>query len=70
MTTVQIPDELANEYAARAQAAGCDTETFIRAALISRLEDLEDLAIVRDRLANPGRRFSLEEVKRDLGLDD
>ena len=70
MVLIEVPDELALQYDELARSAGQERNTFIRETLIEHLEDLEDLAIVRERLANPGKRFSLEEVKRDLGLDD
>jgi predicted DNA-binding protein len=70
MTTVQIPDEIAHQYEYRARAAGCDTNTFIREALIAQLEDLEDIEIAIARLSDPKPSLSLEEVKRNLGLDD
>lgn len=70
MTTVQIPDEIAHQYEDRARAAGCDTDTFIREALIAKLEDMEDVEIAMERLQNPQPTLSLGEVKRNLGLDD
>jgi predicted DNA-binding protein len=70
MTAILIPDELAQEYALRARAANCDTETYIREALITKLEDDDDIRIALERLAGPQPCLSLEEVKRDLGLDD
>ena len=38
--------------------------------VLSRLEELEDVAIATERLNSPGTRLSLEEVKKDLGLAD
>jgi predicted DNA-binding protein len=70
MTSVLIPDELAHEYEDRARAAGSDVQTFIREALIEKLEDLEDVEIAVKRLADPRPTLSIEEVKRDLGLGD
>ncbi len=70
MTTVQIPDEIAAEYASRARAQGCDVDVFIERALIAKLEDLEDIEIATERLKNPQPTLSLKEVKRNLGLDD
>lgn len=34
------------------------------------LEDLEDVQIVEERLRNAGRRWTLDQVERELGLDD
>ena len=70
MATVQTPDDLAQECAVRAGAANCDTDIYIREALISKLEDEEDIQIALERLADPQPSLSLEEVKRNLGLDD
>ena len=70
MTTVQIPDEIAHQFEHRARAAGCDTDTYIREALIAKLEDLEDVEIALERLSDLQPTLSLEQVKRNLGLDD
>jgi len=70
VTTFQIPDEIAHQYEDRARAAGCDTDTLIREALIARLEDLEDVEIATQRLADPQPAISLDQVKRNLGLED
>lgn len=70
MTTLHIPDEIANLYADRARAAGYDPETFMRQALIAQLEDLEDVEIAMERLSDPQPTISLEQLARELGLDD
>ncbi len=70
MTAIQIPDELAAQIEQGAQRAGETKDVFLREAVLSRLEDLEDIAIATERLKNPGRRFTLAEVVEDLGLDD
>ena len=70
MTTVRIPEEIAHRYEDRARASGHDVETLIREALIAQLEDLEDVELALDRLKAPQPALSLEEVKRNLGLDD
>lgn len=70
MTTVQIPDEIVHEYEDLARAAGSDAATFIRAALIPQLEDLQDIELAMERLKDPQPSLSLDEVKRNLGLDD
>jgi Arc/MetJ family transcription regulator len=33
------------------------------------LEDLEDIGIAIERLKNPGRRLTMEEAEKELGLD-
>ncbi len=70
MTAIHIPDELAEQLEQGAQRAGETSDIFLRQAVLSRLEDLEDIAIANERLKNPGETISLEELKRNLGLDD
>ena len=70
MVNVQIPEEIAHQHEDRARAAGCDTDTFIREALVAQLEDLHDVEVALERLRDPQPSLSLEEVKRTLGLDD
>jgi RHH-type rel operon transcriptional repressor/antitoxin RelB len=70
MVAIQIPDELAEQIEQAARRAGETRDVFLRQAVLSRLEDLEDIAIATERLKNPGKRLTLEQVKKDLGLDD
>jgi RHH-type transcriptional regulator, rel operon repressor / antitoxin RelB len=69
MATIQIPDELASRIEQAAQRAGESSDHFLRQAVLSRLEDLEDIAIATERLNNPEETISLEELKKNLGLD-
>ena len=70
MVLIEVPDALAQEYEALARTSGQDRDALIRENLIAQLEDLEDIEIATERLKNPQPSLSLEEVKRNLGLDD
>ncbi|HUD23071.1 MAG TPA: hypothetical protein VMQ60_09540 [Acidobacteriaceae bacterium] len=70
MVTIQIPDDLANQIEQGAQRAGETSTAFLSEAVLSRLEDLEDIAIATERLQNPGKRISLAEIGRKYGLND
>ena len=63
-------EELAQQIDTGAHQAGETRDVFLREAVLTRLEDMEDLAIAESRLNTPGERISFEQVKRDLGLDD
>jgi RHH-type transcriptional regulator, rel operon repressor / antitoxin RelB len=69
-TTVEIPQELDAELEALAARNGEDKRKYLREAIISFLEDQEDIAIATERLKNPGKRLTFEQVKKNLGLDD
>ena len=70
MMTVAIRDELGNELNSLAQRTGRSTEEYVEQAVRNLLEDQEDLAIALERLKNPGKRIPLDEVVKDLGLED
>ena len=67
MTTIQIPDELAAQIEQGALHAGKSSIDFLREAVLSRLEDIEDIVTATERLKHLGKRFTLAEVIEDLG---
>jgi predicted DNA-binding protein len=69
-TTVEIPQELDAELEALAARNGVDKKKYLSEAIISFLEDQEDIAIATERLKNPGKRISLEEIGTKYGLAD
>ncbi|MBN8828878.1 MAG: ribbon-helix-helix protein, CopG family [Sphingobacteriia bacterium] len=42
----------------------------VQQALEAYLDEKEDLLISLSRLAKPGKKYSMEEVEKDLGLED
>ena len=43
---------------------------YARKAILEFLEDLEDTYLALERLENPGKRWTQEEVRRELLLDN
>ena len=70
MTTIQIPDDLASQIEQGAQSAGETYDAFLREAVLSRLEDLQDVAAAREYLRQADDTVSLEDLKKNLGLDN
>lgn len=70
MSIITVSDDLDQLVEQATRESGQTKTDFVREAIEARLEDLHDLAIARERLANPGKRYSLAEMKEDLGLDD
>jgi RHH-type rel operon transcriptional repressor/antitoxin RelB len=77
---VKVPEEMYNRLD-RLAARTHRTKTFyVREALMNYLEDLEDTFLAIERLKEPGKTISMEEIIRDmkltpkerkeLGLDD
>ena len=69
-TTVEIPQELDAELEALAAQNGVEKKKYLSEAIISFLEDQQDIRTATERRKNPGRRIPLEEVVRNLGLDN
>lgn len=73
-TAVRIPDETYSRLQALAARTGRTATFYIREALERHLEDLEDLHLVEEVLAHreqgTSRTISLDDLSRDLGLDD
>jgi RHH-type transcriptional regulator, rel operon repressor / antitoxin RelB len=72
--TIEMPDEmmkLVEEYAAE---AGSAPDAYMRDVIEQHLEDLHDIAAAEAAMermeSGESRTYSLEEVVRELGLDD
>jgi predicted DNA-binding protein len=57
----------------RLESLGARTESsktaLLRKVVVEMLEELEDVRMAEDVLAKPGRRYTMEEVEREFGLD-
>lgn len=70
MPTIQIPEEIENKLNKFIERTGQSKESFAAEALLSHLEDAEDLALATERLKDIGERTSLEDLRKELGLAD
>jgi len=74
MLTIQIPDDIETRLAPIAKAAGKTTEVYVNEAVAEYLQDLEDLHIAEQRLADirsgKVKTISSEALRKELGLDD
>lgn len=67
---VRIPASLDARLTALSERTGRPKAYYARKALERYLEDTEDYLLAVAALEEPGRNLSLEEVVRDLGLED
>ena len=72
MLAVRLDPDLEARLDAVARRTGRSKSYYAREALLEKIEELEDLALLEEALKDPdyGKRISLEEMKRELGLDD
>ena len=70
MLSIELDPEIERRLEELAKRTGKTKAEQARELIEQTIEDLEDVAIAEARLASPGRLYTLEEVKRELGLDD
>ena len=74
MLSVRLPEDIEKRLDALAKATGRSKTYYVRAALVAKLEDMEDIYMaeaVMERLASGEERaYPLADVERELGLAD
>ena len=72
--SLRIPEEIGVRLDNLAERTGRSKTFYVREAILRYLEDMEDIYIAEQRLADlragRSRTFSVEEVRAELGLDD
>ncbi len=67
---VEIPEALHRKILHLAARFGKTELDCVMEALQEWIEDREDYLVAAERLKNPGRRLTTEELERELGLAD
>ncbi len=67
MVAIQIAEELAEKIQQGAQRTGRTSATFLREAVLSHLDELDDIAIAEERLKDPGQRTALADIGKQFG---
>ena len=74
MLTIRLPADIEERLEQLAKATGRTKTFYAREAIILHLEDLEDVYLAEQALIElregRSRTYTLEEVARDLGLED
>ena len=70
MMAIRLPEDIDERLSRLAQRTGRTKTYYAREAILRYIEDLEDTYVALERIRNPGRRLTMEEAKKALGLDD
>jgi RHH-type transcriptional regulator, rel operon repressor / antitoxin RelB len=68
MLAIRLDPEIESRLERLAQKTGRTKTFYAREAILEHLDDLEDIYLVKQRLERPGKTFSAEDVKHELGL--
>lgn len=66
MLAVRIPEALENRLDKLAKLTGRPKSFYVRLALSTHLDEIEDTYTALHRLENPARRLTLDELERGL----
>jgi RHH-type transcriptional regulator, rel operon repressor / antitoxin RelB len=68
MLAIRLDAELEERLARLAKKTGRTKTFYAREAIEQHLEDLEDYYLALEALQKPGRVYTAEEAKRELGI--
>ena len=69
MLAIRLPEEIENRLKALAEKTGRTKTFYAKEAILEHLADMEDKYLALNRLENPGKRWSLDEMEQELDLD-
>ena len=70
MIAIRLPVGIDDRLTALAKRTGRTKTYYVREAILRFIEDMEDTYIALERLEKPGRRLTMEEAEKYLGVDD
>lgn len=69
MLAIRLPEEIETRLAALATKTGRTKTFYAKEAILEYMDDMEDKYLAINRLENPSKRWSLDELEQDLDLD-
>lgn len=69
MIAVRLPDDIEERLEMLAKKTGRTKTYYVREAVIDHLEELEDIYLSLSRLEKPTKRWSLEDLEKEIDLD-
>jgi len=68
MLAIRLSEDIEKRLDELSKKTGRTKTYYAREAIIEHLDDLEDYYLAAERLKKPGRRWTMEEVEKELGL--
>jgi RHH-type rel operon transcriptional repressor/antitoxin RelB len=70
MLAIRLPKDVEDRLDKLAKQTGRTKTFYAREAIMEHLDDLEDIYLANERLKEPAKRWTQDELEQDLGLDD
>ena len=68
MLAIRLPQEIEQRLSELARKTGRTKTFYAREAILTHLEDLEDLYLAEERLVAPAKRWSHEDLEAEVDL--
>jgi RHH-type rel operon transcriptional repressor/antitoxin RelB len=69
MIAIRLPAEIDERLTNLAKRTGRTKTYYAREAILRLIDDMEDTYIAVERLEKPGRRLTMEEAEKELGME-
>ncbi len=69
MLAIRLPQEIETRLAELAVKTGRTKTFYAREAILKHLDEMEDKYLAINRLENPGKRWTLDELEQDFDLE-
>ena len=70
MLAVRLPDDVEKRLKALAQKTGRTKTYYVREAVVDHIDNLEDTYLDLERLEKPAKRWSLEDLEKEIDLEN
>ena len=70
MLAVRLPDDVEKRLKALAQKTGRTKTYYVREAVVDHIDNLEDTYLALERLEKPAKRWSLEDLEKEIDLEN
>lgn len=69
MLAIRLPEDIENRLASLAAKTGRTKTFYAKEAILEHLDDIEDKYLAINRLENPSKRWTLDDLEQDSDLD-
>ncbi len=69
MLAIRLPEDIEKRLADLAAKTGRTKTFYVKEAILEHLDEIEDKYLAVNRLENPGRRWTLDELEQGLNLE-